>query len=131
MTDTVLVELAALLRRLDPVPDPVLAAARAAFTLALLPPDWTLLEQLPEPAAIRSSTRSLRFRDAECSLHVELRGTRLSGLVDPASPVEVQWPNGSVRAEPDADGFFRVTGLLPRGPLRLVVGRRATRWFSA
>ncbi len=130
MTDTLLAELAALLRRLDPVPDPVLAAARSAFALALLPPDWTLLEQLPEPAAIRSTARSLRFRDGDLSVHVELRGTRLSGLIDPVSPVDVQWPNGSVRAEPDAGGFFRVTGL-PRGPLRLVIGSRATRWFTA
>jgi hypothetical protein len=129
MTDSLLTELGALLRRTDPVPPPVIAAAESALALAAVPLGWILLDQLPEPALIRSAAHFLRFQDSTFSVQIELRDTRLSGLVCPLSDVEVRWPNGSVLARPDTAGFFRV-GDLPRGPLRLVIDNRVTRWFS-
>ncbi|MFL6140865.1 MAG: hypothetical protein ACJ72N_03200 [Labedaea sp.] len=127
--DELLAGLAALLRRHDPMPDEVRAAAEALFALAFPPPRWTFLEPVAELAAARSGSRTFHFADKEISVRLGLRGARLTGLVVPVLPVEVCWPAGSLLVAPDDAGFFVADGL-PRAPLRLVVGgTRATRWF--
>lgn len=123
-----LAELAALLRRADPVPDDVRAAAEAVLALAFVPPEWTLLRPA-EGAAVRAARRSFRFSAGEISIRVDLHGGRLAGLVSPAMAVEVCWPSGSRHLSPEDSGFFTLEDV-PRGPLRVVAGRRyVTRWF--
>ena len=129
MTDDLLAELAALLRRIDPVPDDVRAMAEAVLDLAFVPPEWTRLEPVAEPLLVRAGRRSFRFGAGGISVRIDVHGPRLEGLVTPAMDVEVCWPSGSRRVRPDGAGFFRLDGI-PRGPLRVVAGQRyVTRWF--
>src|SRR5256885_15984286 len=124
-----LAELAALLRRVDPVPGEVRAAAERLFALAFVPDGWTRLEPVAEPAPTRSGTRSFRFRDKDFFVKVDVRGRRLAGLVSPVAEVGVCWPSGSRHLDTNEWGFFQ-TDDLPRGPLRVIVGEtHATRWF--
>jgi hypothetical protein len=133
MSDRELItELDVLLSRVDPVPERVLADARAAFELSFVATDWAVLEEAPEPA-VRSGRRRLRFSDGTVSVEVELYRVpwrlNLIGVVAPVAEVEVRWPFGAVAVEPDETGLFRAE-LLPRGPLRIVVGQTlATPWF--
>jgi hypothetical protein len=131
MTDDrdLLAELAALLRRVDPVPDDVRALAQAVFDLAFVPPEWTRLDPVAEPLLVRAGRRSFRFAAGEISVGVDLRGPSLVGLVHPVMEVEVHWLTGSRRVRPDAYGLFRLDDV-PRGPLRVLVGQtHVTRWF--
>lgn len=139
MSDWELVgELNALLGRVDPVPEGVLADARAAFELSLVATDWTLLEEVAG-AAVRSRRR-LRFGGGGAvSVEVEVYRVpwrlNLIGVVAPVAEVEVRWPFGAVGVVPDDTGVFRAE-LLPRGPLRVVIRMAggesfATPWFRA
>ena len=122
-------ELGYLLRRCDPVPDEVRVLAEALFALAFLPADLVRLEPVAESVPVRSGTRSFRFGDKETFVKVDVRGAHLVGLVRPVAEVEVCSPSGSRWVLPDDTGVFRLDDL-PRGPLRIVVGRsHATRWF--
>ena len=123
----------------DPVPEHVLAAARAALTtrrldeeLAALVADSALAE-----AGVRAGApdvRLLTFESAEVSLElqVEYRDDRVSvrGLVTGATGeageavVEVA---GERHAVPIDDGWFAVTGL-PRGATRVSVPGTTTSW---
>jgi hypothetical protein len=134
-------ELDALLNRLDPVPERVLADARAAFELSLVTTDWTVLAEVQEPA-VRSGRRRLRFGGGPVSVVVELHRVpwrlNLIGVVAAdaeVAEIDVRWPFGAVPVVPDETGVFRAE-LLPRGPLRVVVrvagGESfATPWFRA
>ena len=125
----VLAELGELLRRHDPVPDEVRALAEALFALAFLPAGLIRLEPVAEPVPVRSGTRSFRFGDNETFVKVDVRGAHLVGLVFPVVDVELCTPSGSRRVRPDDTGLFRLDDV-PRGPLRVVVGRsHVTRWF--
>lgn len=124
-----LAELAALLRRVDPVPDDVRALAEAVLDLAFVSPEWTRLEPVAEPLLVRAGRRSFRFAAGGVSVRVDLRGAALVGLVHPVMDVEVHWPTGSRQVRPDAYGLFRLEDV-PRGPLRVLIGHtHVTRWF--
>jgi hypothetical protein len=150
MTDPLLVNLAELLSRADPVPPAVRAAAEAAADIVA---GWRALDRgelallgdsvlsgrvtgapsLPV-AWLRTAgtTRLLSFAGAGVSVEVELtevrpRWLRLLGLVAPvADGVEVvlRWPSGLERTTVDAAGRFRVEGV-PAGPLSLALQRSA------
>lgn len=128
-----LADLGELLRRCDPVPPGVCAAAEAAFALAFVPDEWRILEPIDDAALVRSDARVFRFGDNEITVEVELCArpwrVELVGIVTPVAEVEV----AGRRVQPDAAGFFRMDEL-PSGPLRVVVHRPgeqtlATRWF--
>lgn len=134
-----LAELRALYDHADPVPPPVLAAARAAGDNVV---DWEWLELLLDSAELAASVRGgparqLAFGTADTSLDVELAADALRGLVTPAPPgsrIDVRWPGGGTRVEVDGHGRFDARPV-PSGPMRLVLhrpGSRAvcTRWFA-
>lgn len=143
--DELLAMVLAAYTRHDPVPDNVIASAKAAG--ALVPGfmesiDWTWLERMAEPAGVRGSTSSLSFGDGARAVDVELyrdRGvTGMRGIVTPATSdvrVDVCWPAGQLTAGVDALGRFDAVGV-PAGPVRLVircpgVTTVVTRWFVA
>jgi hypothetical protein len=125
--ELLLVELKSLLDRVDPVPEQVDEAARAAFTwrtidaeLAELTRD-SLLEA--EPAAgIRGNggPRELSFESERLSMELEVtdlgsQGRRLVGQLVPPSTaaIVVEHSGGRVETEADELGRFVVDGLRP------------------
>lgn len=129
--DLLLAELESLLRRHDPVPESVYAAAEAAFLLVSLD---ERLELISDVALVRSATRTFCFQGKEIRVEVRLCrlpwGVRLDGLVAPRCDLEVRWPRGSRECRPDVAGLFRVDDL-PDEPLRIRAGSRVTPWFWA
>jgi hypothetical protein len=140
MTGTSDDELLARLRNaaneLDPVPEHVLAAARAAITTRRL--DEELAELIADSAlvdgAVRaagSEVRLLSFEAADVSLElqVEYRGDEVSvrGLVTGTAGEAVVEVAGTRHAVPIDDGWFAVTGL-PRGATRVSVPGVVTSW---
>lgn len=134
MTDPVLSQLAALLRRVDPVPSHVIDDARAALSFAGIPDGCRVLEPIAgETVLVRAGARSFRFGDNDISLDVELRRLprRLAmvGLVSPVEDIQVCYQGGGRSLVPDLAGFFRADDL-PHGPVRIIVRESlATRWF--
>jgi hypothetical protein len=128
--------------RHDPMPEQVIASAKAAGALVPGVVDWTWLQRLEQPAGVRGSTSSLSFGDGARAVDVELyrdRGvTGMRGIVTPATSgvrVDVCWPGGQLTAGVDEVGRFDAVGV-PAGPVRLVVRYPgaptvATRWFVA
>ncbi len=124
-----LAELAALLRRVDPMPARVLADAEAAGPAAtgLLVP---LVDTIPP---VRSAGRRMRLGrpGGESVLEVELRrvgrAVRVAGLAPPGARLELRWPAGGAPVPVTAAGYF--TAEAPAGPVRLLLtgqdGRRA------
>lgn len=145
-----LAELGALLQRLDPVPDTVIAAAEAAGCLLHLDQDVCQLELLLDTATaplvgVRGSrtTRRLDFRCDDTVLSVEFGandhgGMRLVGLLEPVGEpvtVSVMWSHGRADSTVDSLGCFRVDGV-PTGPVRIEAHRKGcqpmtTGWFVA
>lgn len=145
-----LAELGALLQRLDPVPDTVIAAAEAAGCLLHLDEDVRWLEALLDSATdplvgVRGScsARRLDFCCDDTMLSVEFAandhgGMRLVGLLEPVGEpvtVSVMWSHGHAESTVDTLGCFRVDGV-PTGPVRIEVHRKgcqpmATGWFVA
>ncbi len=129
--------LAAALAGTEPVPETVLAGARAAFTWRTI--DAELAELLHDSAldagaAVRSAgaadgPRTLSFRRAAVTLEVEIDGDAVLGEViddgpaDAPAVVTLQRPEADDRTtECDPSGFFRFDDVAP-GPVRFVVGR--------
>lgn len=130
------------LRRLDPLPPRLAAAARAAFSwrtidaeLAALTHD-TLLDD-DRVAAIRSgdTPRLLTFDGEGLSAEVEAtdvgRRRQLAGQLVPPQPgeVEIADPGGERLVDVDEVGCFFVDDL-PPGPVRLRCRTRAGRIFQ-
>ncbi|GAB1515126.1 hypothetical protein [Actinophytocola sp. KF-1] len=122
----------------DPVPEHVLAAARAALgtrrmdeELAALVADSALADTGVRAAA--PEVRLLTFESAGVSLElqVEYRDDRVSvrGLVTGATGEAVVEVAGERHAVPIDDGWFAVTGL-PRGATRVTVPGTTTSWVS-
>ena len=142
VNDPLIVALSCLLRRADPVPLAVRAAAEAAANVVAASSDFDLgaLRLLGDSAldgaligvpSLRAAglrdTRLLSFAGSGASVEVELaevrpRRLRLLGLVSPADggEVVVRWPSGSARSTVDAAGRFRAEDV-PAGPLSLVL----------
>jgi len=147
MTGTSDDELLARLRNaaneLDPVPEHVLAAARAAITTRRL--DEELAELIADSAlagavgvrAAGEEVRLLSFESADVSLElqVEYQGAEVAvrGLVTGATGEAVVEVAGTRHAAPIDDGWFAVTGL-PRGATRVSVpgpaGPVVTSWVQ-
>jgi hypothetical protein len=129
--ELLLVELQSLMKRLDPVPETVDEAARAAFTwrtidaeLAELTRD-SLLEEAPAGVRGAEGARMLSFEAATLSVELEVadlgqQGRRLVGQLVPPGPAEivVDHAGGRVEAAADELGRFVVDGLRP-GPARV------------
>lgn len=124
-----------LLRRLralhdviDPVPEPIAEAARAAFAWREIDAELAALtsDTIPADAGMRSSAgaRLLAFTGPRGGLEAEVvavgRHRRLVGQLLPVHSVEVAAEVGPVRRVSSADvvGCFRFDDL-PPGPLRL------------
>ena len=136
--DELLARLRNAANELDPVPEHVLAAARAAITTRRL--DEELAELIADSALVESAVRAaggevrlLSFEAADVSLElqVEYQGDEVSvrGLVTGTAGeavVEVAGTRHAVRID---DGWFAVTGL-PRGATRVSVPGVVTSWVQ-
>jgi hypothetical protein len=140
--DELMATLAELLRRVDPPPGAVVAAASAS--LAWLDPDTALarLVEAQEPATVRGAApRLLTFEVGEMSVDVEVTAegyrVRLVGQVVPTGPatVSVQHRDGTTDVRADELGRF-VVGEVASGLVRLTLTpdaapRFRTEWFLA
>lgn len=129
--ELLLAELQDLMKRLDPVPEPVNEAARIAFTwrtidaeLAELTRD-SLLEDAPVGVRGAEGARMLSFESARLSLELEVadlgqRGRRVVGQLVPPGPASIVVDHAGGRVDTSADdlGRFVVDGLRA-GPARL------------
>lgn len=137
--DALLRELAEVMNRLDPVPDHLLGAARAAFGLRRLDAELAQLaydseEHEPE-LAVRSDAgpRLLTFETADLRVELQVEeqpgAHRLIGRLEPSGPghVEVEDRDGRTRARAEVDdaGRFSV-GRVPGGAVRLTCHRAGT-----
>lgn len=127
--DTLLADVARVVRTADPVPDHVTGAAEAAFA-------WrTVDEELAEiihdsagenvPAGVRGAgPRQIAYETASCTVEIELDpdASQLIGQVIPPTPgrVELFGPAGEATVEPSSSGLFRFE-LPSRGPVALRV----------
>ena len=120
----------------DPVPEHVLAAARAALGTRRLDEELAALvaDSALADAGVRAeapAVRLLTFESAEVSLElqVEYRDDRVAvrGLVTGATGEAVVEVAGERHAVPIDDGWFAVTGL-PRGATRVTVPGTTTSW---
>lgn len=113
----------------EPVPAPVLAAARASFTwltidaeLALLAEDSALLTSRVRSAASSVAPRVLTFECSTGVLVIEVTATgerrRLMGQADRAAHLLVRHNDGSTALDTDEHGRFRVEDILA-GPVSL------------
>jgi hypothetical protein len=132
VTPDPLTRLGALFAQLDPVPDPVTAAA-AAITPATLP--GTRLDLLRPPGGPVRGPGGLHFGTRDVRLDLHLEPGRLTGLLHAAAPATWLVTAGSRAVRPDQVGRFELLGL-PRGPVRLTAthpaaGPRHTPWFVA
>jgi|tagenome__1003787_1003787.scaffolds.fasta_scaffold20576607_2 hypothetical protein len=134
--DEMLARLRNAANELDPVPEHVLAAARAAITTRRL--DEELAELIADSALVDSAVRAaggevrlLSFEAADVSLElqVEYRGDEVSvrGLVTGTTGEAVVEVAGTRHTVPIDDGWFAVTGL-PRGATRVSVPGVVTSW---
>ncbi|WP_019631156.1 carboxypeptidase-like regulatory domain-containing protein [Actinomadura atramentaria] len=127
MTDDVPRDAADALRALDPVPDPVLAAARAAYARRL--PGALLAEPAeasPLPGVRAADTaRRLAFAAPDVAIEIEVLDRDLAGRLLPAAPARVTARRADGATHPgrtDDAGRFAFTDLAP-GPLSLAFER--------
>jgi hypothetical protein len=137
--EPLLAELRSVIGRADPIPDAVVAAARASFAWRTI--DAELAELVADSAdtAARSSSavgatragaapRLLTFEAAALTVEVEVAETgdtrRLVGQLVPvgAADVTVRWSGGTRTASADEFGRFAVDDI-PAGPISLAVAR--------
>jgi hypothetical protein len=145
MFEPLLRELRDVVDKADPIPDHVLAAAKAAFSWRTIDAELAELvnDSLVAGGAVRATdaARLLTFRGAEVEVEVEVAETgatrRLTGQLVPAgsAQVTVRWASGAI--EVDADEFGRFTALgVPATSVRVEVRRSAetpptvTSWVS-
>lgn len=123
---------------LDPVPDHVLAAARAALSTRRLDEELAALvaDSALADAGVRAAdaeVRLLSFETADVSLElqVEYRGGEVAvrGLVTGAAGDAVVEVAGERHTALVDEGWFAVTGL-PRGATRVRVGSIVTSWVQ-
>ncbi len=149
--DLLLEELRSVVDRVDPTPEPVLAAAKEAFAWRTIDAELAELtaDSLATAGGVRATdgARLLTFHatgvDVDVEVEVEVADTgqtrRLTGqLVPPGgATVTVRWGDGSVDVEADDLGRFTAAGI-PAGTVSLVVVRQggeqprrvATSWVS-
>jgi hypothetical protein len=141
--DALLDRLRAVVAEADPVPELVVAAARAAFATRRL--DAELAELVLDSAEAHSSVRSagadvrvLSFEAGDVTIEVQVqdgpRGHELRGLVDGAQPASITIELAAaapLAVSVDEDGWF-VAAPIPSGPLRLRVDQPpvVTAWVS-
>ena len=131
MDDPLLLELAGVMERAEPIPVDVVWQAKTAIAwrdisahIAELEYDSIIDddERFARVRGVASAERVLRFRgaDAVAQLVVLDGGRRLVGQLEPASfrSVEVRRPSGSTLIEVDREGNFLVERLA-RGPVSL------------
>lgn len=130
--DELVAELRRILAELDPVPEPVRIAARAALDWRTLDAELAALvhdSQVDEPLlAIRGDAgpRALRFETAELEIELEAepqsaeRTLRITGQLVPPQTAQIAIDGGGelVLTRADARGRFAATGVAP-GRLRL------------
>jgi len=138
-------ELRDVVDKADPIPDHVLAAAKAAITWRTI--DAELAELVNDSQLARGAVRAtegarlLTFEGPDVEVEVEVveSGTtrRLTGQLVPAggARVRIRWANGSVEADADEFGRFAAVGV-PAASVRIEVDRPAearpivTSWVS-
>ena len=126
--EQLLEELGAALAEADPVPDHVLAAAKAGYTWRTIDAELAELafdSLVDELAGVRSEggDRQLTFRSADLEIEVIVRGAAertLIGQLVPPQPgaVELVAADESRRFDVGPDGTFTIADL-PARPLRL------------
>jgi hypothetical protein len=131
-TDPLLAELHNVIEAADPVPDGVVAAAKASFAWRTI--DAELAELVADSGLAVSATRAaaaarlLTFEAAGRTVEVEVAETgttrHLVGQLIPMEPatITVRWPDGSRDAESDELGRFTLDDL-PAGPISLTIRR--------
>lgn len=125
----------------DPVPDQVLRAARAALSTRDVDGELIALlldSDLVDTGRLRSSASDVRLLSFESGqVSVELQVEYANGLVSlrglvtgTQDAVVLRTGDGERTVSVDEEGWFDAPGL-PRGPLRLQVGRDArTSWIT-
>lgn len=140
--DRLLADLGAALRRAEPVPEAVLAGARAAFSWRTVDAELAALSYdslLDDALLVRGADappRILEFTGRDMSVEVELTAEALVGQLVPPAPGEVVLLTsaGEVgRGTADEAGCFTLP-LPPAGPVRLqcetASARLATEWVT-
>lgn len=145
MFEPLLRELRDVVDKADPIPDHVLAAAKAAFIWHAIDAELAELvnDSLVAGAAVRATdaARLLTFEGPDVEVEVEVAETgatrRLTGQLVPAGSarVTVRWAGGEVAADADEFGRFTAVGV-PAASVRIEVRRAAdappivTSWVS-
>jgi hypothetical protein len=145
MFEPLLRELRDVVDKADPMPDHVMAAAKAAFMWRTI--DAELAELVNDSLAAHSGVRAtdaarlLTFEGPDVEVEVEVAETgttrRLTGQLVPAggARVTVRWASGNVEVDADEFGRFTAPGV-PATSVRIEVRRAAearptvTSWVS-
>ncbi|HWF42092.1 MAG TPA: hypothetical protein VN738_05225 [Acidothermaceae bacterium] len=143
--EPLLAELRNVVDQADPIPEPVVAAAKAVFTWRTI--DAELAELVADSFVTAAGTRTadaarlLTFQADDTEVEVEIAATgatrRITGQLVPPGPAEItiRWAGGSVEARTDELGRFSADNvpalavslsILRRGAGRPVV----TSWVS-
>jgi hypothetical protein len=145
MFEPLLHELRDVVDKADPIPDHVLAAAKAAFIWHTIDAELAELvsDSLATSGAVRATdaARLLTFEGHGVEVEVEVAETgatrRLTGQLVPAAAarVTVRWAGGATEADADEFGRFAVSDV-PAASVRIEVHRPAdtrpivTSWVS-
>ncbi|MEU7531820.1 hypothetical protein AB0A74_39215 [Saccharothrix sp. NPDC042600] len=140
LSDTdLLVLLADLFARVDPVPEPVAAQAEAALTRRTTAVLTRLITDSAHTAnhhtAGRRTARTLRFTALDVVLEPTPGGLHATGFAHTGTTLLTRWPTGAHTTPLGPGGHFHVDDI-PTGPLKFVLRREgapdtATRWFVA
>lgn len=129
-----LLRLADLFARVDPVPEPVAAQAEAALDRRT---DAVLTRLITDSAhtAGRRTTRTLRFTALDVVLEPALDGLHATGFAHTGTTLLTRWPTGAHTTPLGPGGHFHVDNV-PTGPLKFLLRQEdapdtATRWFVA
>jgi hypothetical protein len=130
MFDPLVAQLRNVIEQADPIPDSVLAAAKASFVWRTIDAELAELvtDSLLTAASIRSGSaaRLLTFEGPGVEVEVEVADTgatrRLTGQLVPvtAATVIVRWSGGSAEARADELGRFSVAEI-PAGAVSLAI----------
>jgi hypothetical protein len=123
--DLLAAELAAVLRSRDPMPSPVVQAARGAFAWRTVDADLAVLSAdslLEATAGVRGGgDRQLTFEAGGLSLEVDVveGGRRLVGQIVPPQPGEVELEGPHTRSSAATDRLGQFSLSVWNGPARL------------